>query len=291
MPPPPASKASTAKPGGVVSRRSIRRPCKGHADGLQRGELLPRRRGGLGVAYRQPAWAARGSAGRFRGAAHRDAADQGVVRTADRLTAGGPFENPVRRHVMTEVNMKIAVVGQGNVGGGIAGLWERAGHEVMRIGRDGGDVSDADAVLVAVPGGAIADALGKVQGLEGKTVIDATNLCGAETPHGLSSNAEFVKSRTGGPRPSRSTPTTPCSTTGSGRPEREAVQPVVRGRGSPRGRRAAEPRRRLRAGLRGSAGERRRPGGLHDACVRDRAGRPRPVRLPDGASRPALSLP
>jgi len=122
-----------------------------------------------------------------------------VVRTADRLTAGGPFENPVRRHVMTEVNMKIAVVGQGNVGGGLAGLWERAGHEVMRIGRDGGDVSDADAVLVAVPGGAIADALGKVQGLEGKTVIDATNLCGAETPHGLSSNAEFVKSRTGGP--------------------------------------------------------------------------------------------
>jgi len=29
--------------------------------------------------------------------------------------------------------MKIAVVGRGNVGGGLADLWERAGHEVTRI--------------------------------------------------------------------------------------------------------------------------------------------------------------
>jgi hypothetical protein len=35
------------------------------------------------------------------------------------------------------------------VGGGLASLWERAGREVTRIGRDGGDVSDAAAVLVA----------------------------------------------------------------------------------------------------------------------------------------------
>src|SRR5215208_2882207 len=49
--------------------------------------------------------------------------------------------------------MKVAVVGRGNVGNGLADLWERAGHEVARIGREGGDVSDAEAVLVAVPGG------------------------------------------------------------------------------------------------------------------------------------------
>ena len=52
--------------------------------------------------------------------------------------------------------MKIAVVGRGHVGGGLANLWERSGHEVSRIGREGGDVSEADAVLVAVPGGVIA---------------------------------------------------------------------------------------------------------------------------------------
>ncbi len=95
--------------------------------------------------------------------------------------------------------MKIAVVGRGNLGGGLADFWEKAGHDVTRFGKDGGDVSDAEAVLVAVPGGAVADALARVQGLEGKTVIDATNLVGAEPPAGFESNAEFVKSKTNGP--------------------------------------------------------------------------------------------
>jgi 8-hydroxy-5-deazaflavin:NADPH oxidoreductase len=95
--------------------------------------------------------------------------------------------------------MKLAVIGRGSVGGGLADLWEQAGHEVKRIGRDGGDVSAAEAVLVAVPGGAIEAALDNVQGLEGKTVIDATNLFGADRPAGFQSNAEFVKSRTNGP--------------------------------------------------------------------------------------------
>ena len=95
--------------------------------------------------------------------------------------------------------MKIAVIGRGNVGGGLADLWERAGHQVARTGKEGGDVSDADAVLVAVPGDAIAEALDNVQGIEGKTVIDATNLLGVDPPAGFSSNAEFVKSRTNGP--------------------------------------------------------------------------------------------
>ena len=95
--------------------------------------------------------------------------------------------------------MRLAVVGRGNVGGGLGDLWERAGHEVTRIGRDGGDVSDAAAVLVAVPGARIAEAFETVTGWEGKTAIDATNLGGANPPDGFASNAEFVKSRTGGP--------------------------------------------------------------------------------------------
>jgi predicted dinucleotide-binding enzyme len=95
--------------------------------------------------------------------------------------------------------VKIAVVGRGNVGGGLADLWEKADHDVARLGKEGGDVSDADAVLVAVPGGDLAEALDKVTGLDGKTVIDATNLIGAEPPSGFGSNAEFLKSKTNGP--------------------------------------------------------------------------------------------
>jgi 8-hydroxy-5-deazaflavin:NADPH oxidoreductase len=95
--------------------------------------------------------------------------------------------------------MKIAVIGKGNVGGGLADLWERAGHEVTRIGRDGGDVTEAEVVLLAVPGGSIGDALESVQGIGGKIAIDATNLVGTSPPSGFASNAEFVKSKVNGP--------------------------------------------------------------------------------------------
>ena len=95
--------------------------------------------------------------------------------------------------------MRITVVGKGNVGGGLANLWDGAGHDVTRLGREGGDVSDADVVLVAVPGDAVAKALDGVKGIEGKTVIDATNRYGVAPPAGFASNAEFVKSRVGGP--------------------------------------------------------------------------------------------
>src|SRR5215208_4595321 len=94
--------------------------------------------------------------------------------------------------------MKIAVVGRGNVGGGLGDLWERASHEVKRIGREGGDGSDAEVVVVAVPSGMIAEALDSVRGMEGTMVVDATNLVGTDPPDSFSSNAEFVKSRTNG---------------------------------------------------------------------------------------------
>ena|SRR5689334_10921021 len=95
--------------------------------------------------------------------------------------------------------MKIACYGRGNIGGGLGRLWERVGHEVTLLGSEGGDVSAAEVVLLAVPGGAVAEALEKVSGIEGKTVIDATNLWGgARPPEGFDSNAEFVKHRTGG---------------------------------------------------------------------------------------------
>jgi 8-hydroxy-5-deazaflavin:NADPH oxidoreductase len=94
--------------------------------------------------------------------------------------------------------MKITVIGRGNVGGGLAAKWREAGHEVLELGRDGGDASDADVLLVAVPGGQIADALGKVTGLDGQPTIDATNAV-RDRNEEFESLAHEVKSIVGGP--------------------------------------------------------------------------------------------
>jgi 8-hydroxy-5-deazaflavin:NADPH oxidoreductase len=94
--------------------------------------------------------------------------------------------------------MNITVIGRGNVGGGLAKLWRAAGHEVQELGRDGGDASQADVVVVAVPGGEIAGALAKVQGLQGKTTVDTTNAIGGR-PEGFESLAQQVRSIVGGP--------------------------------------------------------------------------------------------
>jgi 8-hydroxy-5-deazaflavin:NADPH oxidoreductase len=71
--------------------------------------------------------------------------------------------------------MNITTIGRGNIGGGLARLWEQAGHDVTTLGRDGGDASGADVVLIAVPSDSVSDALATVTGLEGKTVIDTVN--------------------------------------------------------------------------------------------------------------------
>ena len=94
--------------------------------------------------------------------------------------------------------MKVAVIGRGNVGGGLARRWEQAGHTVTTIGREGGDAADADAVLVALPPDQIADGLGKVSGLEGKVAIDAMNVVRGRNEE-YESLAHEVKSIVGGP--------------------------------------------------------------------------------------------
>lgn len=93
--------------------------------------------------------------------------------------------------------MKIVTIGRGNIGGGLARLWRAAGHDVTELGRDGGDASSADIVLVAVPGASISDALAKVTGLQGKLAIDATNIL-PERYGEFPSYAEQIKSVTGG---------------------------------------------------------------------------------------------
>ena len=95
--------------------------------------------------------------------------------------------------------MRITTIGRGNVGGGLGELWRKAGHEVVEMGRAGGDASGSDAVLLAVPQTAIADALASVSGLAGVPVIDAINAVRGPRPGGFESLAEYVRSLTGGP--------------------------------------------------------------------------------------------
>jgi predicted dinucleotide-binding enzyme len=94
--------------------------------------------------------------------------------------------------------MNITTIGRGHVGGGLARRWRQAGHTVTELGREGGDASDADVVLVAVPSGSMQEALGKVRGLAGKVAIDATNAFTGRNP-AYPSLAHEVKALVGGP--------------------------------------------------------------------------------------------
>jgi predicted dinucleotide-binding enzyme len=96
------------------------------------------------------------------------------------------------------MSLLITTIGKGNIGGGLARLWERAGHSVTTLGHDGGDASGANVVLVAVPGGTISEALGRVTGLEGKIAIDATNAFAGRNEE-FPSLAHEVKAATNGP--------------------------------------------------------------------------------------------
>ena len=89
--------------------------------------------------------------------------------------------------------MKIAVIGTGHIGGTIGQQWHAAGHEVVYGSRAqsgtgpggapvlpvGGAVTGADVVVLAVPGGAVAEVVAALGGaLAGKVVIDAANRMG-----------------------------------------------------------------------------------------------------------------
>ena len=94
--------------------------------------------------------------------------------------------------------MHITVIGRGRVGSGLARRWQRAGHQVTALGREGGDASGTDAILVAVPGDAIGQALGEVTGLAGQVTVDATNLYGTRDDT-YPSLSHQIKAVIGGP--------------------------------------------------------------------------------------------
>ena len=95
--------------------------------------------------------------------------------------------------------MNIVTIGRGSIGNGLATLWTAAGHNVTMLGRDlGGDASNADVLLVAVPGTAIADVLGKGRRAHRQDRVDATGIY-AERTGRFASLSEEVQSFTHGP--------------------------------------------------------------------------------------------
>jgi hypothetical protein len=91
--------------------------------------------------------------------------------------------------------MKIAIIGSGHIGAGLARAWARKGHDVtfgarapddaelaalcQEIGADAVTVAEApcdgEVVVLAVPFGALDDVLHATGDLAGKVVIDCTN--------------------------------------------------------------------------------------------------------------------
>jgi predicted dinucleotide-binding enzyme len=72
--------------------------------------------------------------------------------------------------------MKIGVIGAGNVGGGLARLWEAAGHDVRVSTRETVAETGAfgDVVVLAIADAAVENVLAQVDG-SGKVLVDATN--------------------------------------------------------------------------------------------------------------------
>lgn len=91
--------------------------------------------------------------------------------------------------------MKVAIIGTGNMAAGLATVWAAAGHEISIGARDlakavaladkvghgtvGGGIAAAaklaDIIVLAVPYGAVADAIEHAGSLSGKVLVDITN--------------------------------------------------------------------------------------------------------------------
>ncbi len=139
-------------------------------------------------------------------------------------------------------DVRIGILGAGRIGGTAAGLWSRAGHDVLiSFSRDpdelparAADLGDhvgaatpahavavADVVMLAVPWDAIDEALRQAAVLAGKVVIDATNQFGSGAKPGAGQTvAQYNAARMPGARYVRAFNTLTSSFQGeaSGRP-------------------------------------------------------------------------
>ncbi|MFY0524153.1 NADPH-dependent F420 reductase [Archangium gephyra] len=76
--------------------------------------------------------------------------------------------------------LKIAIIGNGNVGSALEKGAQRAGYEVRTTGADPTDVRAAgawgDIIVLAIPASARQDAIKNLGDIKGKTLVDPTNL-------------------------------------------------------------------------------------------------------------------
>ncbi|NJD54826.1 MAG: transmembrane reductase oxidoreductase, partial [Nitrospirae bacterium] len=93
------------------------------------------------------------------------------------------------------MKMNIAIIGSGNMGGGLGKIWAKRGHTVIfshshsqeklaalaasvpnaKTGTPAEAVAQSDVVLIAVPWNEVPGALKQAGDLKGKIVIDCTN--------------------------------------------------------------------------------------------------------------------
>jgi predicted dinucleotide-binding enzyme len=87
--------------------------------------------------------------------------------------------------------VRIGILGGGRVGGGLAAIWERAGHDVRVGTRDtlAETAAFADVVVLTVPATAVEQVLRAAGDLGGKVLLDATNPFG----EGAATNADVVR--------------------------------------------------------------------------------------------------
>jgi predicted dinucleotide-binding enzyme len=146
------------------------------------------------------------------GLARRDVAGASADATVN-LTAASASVLGAAKKVVT-------ILGSGNIGGGLARAWIRAGHDVRLAVRDpqapdvvdlvelgakaipiDGAASGTDVLVVAIPAGAAAEALARAGDLSGTVVVDCTNGIGAglmmTAPHGTSSAEQLAASAPG----------------------------------------------------------------------------------------------
>lgn len=75
---------------------------------------------------------------------------------------------------------KVGIIGDGNVGSALRSGLQRAGYDARTVGKEPGQVKEtgrwADVVILAVPYGAVGDAIAELgDGITGKTLVDVTN--------------------------------------------------------------------------------------------------------------------
>lgn len=105
--------------------------------------------------------------------------------------------------------MRIAVIGAGSVGRGLASATSALGHQVVVGVRDPGDprhadlpqrttppaaAEAADLVALAVPAGAVRDSLAALALAPPAVVVDATNAVGGPPPEGFDTMGAFTRS-------------------------------------------------------------------------------------------------